>query len=136
MAVLDEQKEEPVHSHIIGFEREEPRMAGTVEVALRWRVSHDERIRSFANSRPTDGGTHERGLRDGVAAAVTAYARDYRHRRTPARGTTRNPGPPPRRLQQRGPTPTRGRPRPHQPHHPPGQTTAPGAHGPGQLVST
>ncbi|MFF3598081.1 ATP-binding protein [Kitasatospora indigofera] len=78
VAILDEQKEEPVHPHIIGFEREEPRMAGTVEVALRWRASHDERVRSFANSRPTDGGTHERGFRDGVAAAVTAYARERR----------------------------------------------------------
>ncbi|GAA0695712.1 hypothetical protein GCM10010193_57960 [Kitasatospora atroaurantiaca] len=78
VAILDEQKEEPVHPHIIGFEREEPRMAGTVEVALRWRASHDERVRSFANSRPTEGGTHERGFRDGVAAAVTAYARERR----------------------------------------------------------
>jgi len=78
VAVLDEQKEEPVHPHIIGFEREEPRMAGTMEMALRWRASHEERVRSFVNSRPTDGGTHERGFRDGVAAAVTAYARERR----------------------------------------------------------
>ncbi len=78
VAILDEQKDEPVHPHIIGFEREEPRMAGTVEVALRWRASRDERVRSFANSRPTDGGTHERGFRDGVATAVTAYARERR----------------------------------------------------------
>ena len=77
VAFLDEQEEEPVHPRIIGFEREEPRMAGTVEVALRWRGSRGERVRSFANSRPTIGGTHERGLRDGVAAAVTAYAREH-----------------------------------------------------------
>ncbi|MDH6137724.1 DNA gyrase/topoisomerase IV subunit B [Kitasatospora sp. MAA4] len=75
VAFLDGQEEEPVHPHIIGFEREDPRMAGTVEVALRWRGSREERIRSFANSRPTIDGTHERGFRDGVAAAVTAYAR-------------------------------------------------------------
>ncbi|TDT97280.1 DNA gyrase subunit B [Streptomyces sp. 846.5] len=78
VALLDEQEEPPVHRHIVGFEREDPRMAGTVEVALRWRDSQEERLRSFANSRPTFGGTHERGFRDGVAAAVTAYAREQR----------------------------------------------------------
>lgn len=79
VAVLDEQEEEKlVHPNIIGFEREDPRMAGTMEVALRWRTSGAERVRSFANSRPTEGGPHERGFRDGVAAAVTAYAREHR----------------------------------------------------------
>jgi DNA gyrase/topoisomerase IV subunit B len=42
VAFLDEQEEAeeaPVHPHIIGFEREEPLMAGTVEVALRWHGS-------------------------------------------------------------------------------------------------
>lgn len=76
VAFLDEQEEAPVHPHIIGFEREEPRMAGTVEVALRWHGSPGERIRSFANSRPTISGTHERGFRDGLVAAITAYARE------------------------------------------------------------
>jgi DNA gyrase/topoisomerase IV subunit B len=38
--------------------------------------SPGERIRSFANSRPTIGGTHERGFRDGLVAAITAYARE------------------------------------------------------------
>ncbi|MGF1431770.1 ATP-binding protein [Kitasatospora sp. LaBMicrA B282] len=78
VTLLDEQEETPVHPRIIGFEREDPRMAGTVEVALRWRDSQEERLRSFANSRPTIGGTHERGFRDGVAAALTAYARERR----------------------------------------------------------
>jgi len=50
-------------------------MVGTVKVALRWRGSDEERVRSFGNSRPNAGGTHERGSRDGVAAAVNAYAR-------------------------------------------------------------
>ncbi|MCX5415840.1 DNA gyrase subunit B [Streptomyces sp. NBC_00059] len=61
---------------VISFEREDPRMAGTMEVALLWGGSHQERIRSFANSRATrQGGTHVDGFRDGVAAVVTAYAR-------------------------------------------------------------
>ena len=75
VAFLDEQEEAPVHPHIIGFEREEPEMAGTAEVALRWRDSPGERIQSFANSWPTTGGTHELGFRDGLVAAVTTYAR-------------------------------------------------------------
>ncbi|MFC1436228.1 DNA gyrase subunit B [Streptacidiphilus sp. N1-3] len=74
VALLDG-REAPVHPQVIGFEQEEPRMAGTVEVALRWCGGAGERVRSFANNRPTDGGTHERGFREGVAAAVTAYAR-------------------------------------------------------------
>ncbi|MFI8389511.1 ATP-binding protein [Streptomyces sp. NPDC085540] len=66
----------PVHTDVIGFEQEDPRMAGTMEVALRWCGSREERVRSFANSMATPyGGTHESGLRDGVAAALDAYAR-------------------------------------------------------------
>jgi len=39
--------------------------------------SREERVASYANSRPTTGGgTHELGFRDGLAAAVTAYARE------------------------------------------------------------
>ncbi|MER7703712.1 DNA gyrase subunit B [Kitasatospora sp. NPDC097605] len=72
---------------IFGFEHEAPRMAGTLEVALRWRAvavaDGGERIRTFANSRPTNGGgTHDRGFRTGVAAALTAHAR--RHHLLPA----------------------------------------------------
>ncbi|MET8626294.1 hypothetical protein ABZW30_21490, partial [Kitasatospora sp. NPDC004669] len=36
-----------------------------------------ERVASYVNSQPTTGGgTHELGFRDGLAAAVTAYARE------------------------------------------------------------
>ncbi|WP_171171467.1 DNA gyrase subunit B [Streptomyces sp. I05A-00742] len=69
----------PVHPDVIGFEREDPRMAGTMEVALRWHDSPEERVRSYANSRPTsEGGSHTAGFRDGVTAAVNRYARDRR----------------------------------------------------------
>ncbi|MER6449052.1 ATP-binding protein [Streptomyces venezuelae] len=65
-----------VQTDVIGFEREDPRMAGTMEVALRWCGSREEQVRSFVNSMATPyGGTHEAGLRDGVAAALDAYAR-------------------------------------------------------------
>ncbi|WP_330309676.1 MULTISPECIES: DNA gyrase subunit B [unclassified Streptomyces] len=79
VAFLDTRAGAPVHPDVIGFEREDPRMAGTVEVALRWCGSREERVRSFANSVLTpDGGTHAMGFRDGVAAAVTSHARQRR----------------------------------------------------------
>ncbi|MFE7394273.1 DNA gyrase subunit B [Streptomyces sp. NPDC057582] len=77
VAALDAETGAALHPDVIGFEHEDPRMAGTVEVALLWSGSRRERIRSFANSRATrQGGTHVDGFRDGVAAAVTAYARE------------------------------------------------------------
>jgi DNA gyrase subunit B len=76
VALLDEQAAGPAHPDIIGFEREDPRMAGMVEVALRWRGSGQEQLRSYANSEPTPGGgTHVVGFHDGVGAALNAYAR-------------------------------------------------------------
>ncbi|WMX44295.1 DNA gyrase subunit B [Streptomyces roseicoloratus] len=69
----------PLHPDVIGFEREYSEMEGTVEVALRWCDSREERIASYANSLPTtDGGTHELGFRDGLAAALHGYARERR----------------------------------------------------------
>ncbi|MBK3574497.1 DNA gyrase subunit B [Streptomyces sp. MBT65] len=62
---------------VFGFEWEDARMAGTMEVALLWRGFDETRIRGFANSRATrEGGSHVDGLRDGVVAAVTAFARE------------------------------------------------------------
>lgn len=60
----------------IAFEHEDLRMAGVMEVAFRWCSCREERVRSFANSRPTINGTHAVGFRNGMAAAVTAYARE------------------------------------------------------------
>ncbi|MFB7864400.1 DNA gyrase subunit B [Streptomyces sp. NPDC056069] len=77
--LLDAQGETSVHPDIIDFEREDPRIAGTVEVALRWRGSQEERLQSYANSEPTPyGGTHVAGFRDGVAAAVNTHMRERR----------------------------------------------------------
>lgn len=79
VAFLDAQARASLYSDVIGFEREESRIAGAVEVALRWRDSHEERLHSYANSEPTPyGGTHVAGFRDGLAAAVNAYAREGR----------------------------------------------------------
>ncbi|WP_406055982.1 ATP-binding protein [Streptomyces sp. NBC_01077] len=72
-------KGEPAHPDILDFEVEDPRMAGSVEVALRWCDSRDAVVRSFANSRRThEGGEHVEGFRAGLAAALTAYARERR----------------------------------------------------------
>jgi DNA gyrase subunit B len=77
VAALDAETGAALGADVIGFEREDPRMAGTMEVALLWTGSREERMRSFANSLAThEGGTHVDGFRDGVAAAVTAYARE------------------------------------------------------------
>ncbi|MGW0948581.1 DNA gyrase subunit B [Streptomyces sp. NPDC002623] len=76
-AALAAERGAALHPHVIGFEREDARMAGTMEVALLWNGSGEERIRGFTNSQATpQGGTHVDGFRDGVAAAVTAYARE------------------------------------------------------------
>ncbi|WEH13779.1 DNA gyrase subunit B [Streptomyces sp. VNUA24] len=76
VAWLDAGSGHPVHPDVIGFEWDDTRLAGTVEVALRWCGGRGARVRSFANSRPTpEGGTHLSGFRDGVTAAVDAYAR-------------------------------------------------------------
>ncbi|WP_405977070.1 ATP-binding protein [Streptomyces sp. NBC_00158] len=67
----------PVHPEVFRFEREVPAMGGTVEAALRWHGFPGARVASFANSSPTPyGGTHAEGLRDGLAAAVGAFARE------------------------------------------------------------
>lgn len=79
VAFLAAQAGAPVHPDVVGFEWEDPRMAGTVEVALRWCGSPEERVRSYANCRSTpEGGTHAAGFRDGVAAAINAQARERR----------------------------------------------------------
>ncbi|WP_328974308.1 DNA gyrase subunit B [Streptomyces canus] len=76
VAALDAEAVALIHQDAIGFEREDPRIAGAMEVAFLWSGSREERIHSFANSLATrQGGTHVDGFRDGVAAAVTAYAR-------------------------------------------------------------
>jgi DNA gyrase subunit B len=61
---------------VVGFEHEDARMGGTLELALRWRGTSGERIHGYANSRLTpEGGTHVEGFREGLAAAIDACAR-------------------------------------------------------------
>lgn len=77
VAFLDEQAVGAAFSavtDVIAFELEDPRMAGTMEVALRWRDSGPEVVRGFANNKPTEG-AHLAGFRRGLEAAVNAHAR-------------------------------------------------------------
>ncbi|MFE6973744.1 ATP-binding protein [Streptomyces sp. NPDC057682] len=60
----------------LAFAQEDSRMSGVLEVAFRWCGCPGERVRSYANGRPTLGGTHVTGFRRGAAAALTAYARE------------------------------------------------------------
>jgi DNA gyrase subunit B len=76
VAFLDARAGTSAQMDVLGFEQEYPRMAGSVEVALRWSDTPTERIRSFANSAPTPGGgSHVVGFHDGIAAAINAFAR-------------------------------------------------------------
>ncbi|MFG2376677.1 DNA gyrase subunit B [Streptomyces sp. NPDC048504] len=77
VAAIDAETGACPHSDVFGFEREDERMAGTMEVALLWGYSRRAQIRGFANSLAThEGGTHLDGFREGVMDAVTAFARE------------------------------------------------------------
>ncbi|MFC4033301.1 DNA gyrase subunit B [Streptomyces polygonati] len=76
VAFLDAHVRTPLHPDVIAFDMEDERMEGAAEVALRWCTSREERVRGFANSRPTHGGgSHVVGFLDGVSGAVNEYAR-------------------------------------------------------------
>jgi DNA gyrase/topoisomerase IV subunit B len=64
-----------IHSDPLYFASEGENGSTTrVEVALQWTESTRETFRSFANGIPThDGGSHEAGLKDGIAEAMLAY---------------------------------------------------------------
>jgi DNA gyrase subunit B len=77
VAFVDEQAGTSDETTVFGFAQEDLRIAGSVEVALRWGRSPTSRIRSFANSTPTPGGgSHEAGFREGVTAAINSFARE------------------------------------------------------------
>ncbi|MFD5064293.1 hypothetical protein [Streptomyces sp. NPDC058394] len=62
---------------VFDFEHEDPGIAGSVEVALKWSHTFTGGIQSFANSMPTPGGgSHVVGFREGVAAAINTFTRE------------------------------------------------------------
>ncbi|MCB5166470.1 DNA gyrase subunit B [Streptomyces bambusae] len=66
------------------FVHDDPRMNGSVEVALKWRhAPGGDHIRTFVNGwATTDGGAHLTGFHEGLRTAVAALADE--HRFTPA----------------------------------------------------
>ncbi|RMG37533.1 MAG: type IIA DNA topoisomerase subunit B [Planctomycetota bacterium] len=70
--LIADDNRKPVHEPIFYAEKEE----GTtlIQVALKWTEATDERVRSYVNGILTHaGGTHESGLRSGIAKAVRNY---------------------------------------------------------------
>lgn len=64
-----------VHPDILRFSTDDADGQGTqIDLALQWTEDTRETIRTFANCIPTpDGGTHEAGVKDGVATALLSY---------------------------------------------------------------
>lgn len=63
-----------IHDEPFVLRQEELEDGARVEIAFLWTEAPRERLASFVNGIPTrDGGTHERGLRDGINKAVRSY---------------------------------------------------------------
>jgi len=72
--LLKERNARPVHESPFSLNKEDPSAGERIELVLQWTESTDEHIRSYVNGIPTgSGGTHENGLRAGVAKAVRNY---------------------------------------------------------------
>jgi DNA gyrase/topoisomerase IV subunit B len=70
--IITDDKKKPVHEQQFAVERDEDNVR--IEAVLRWTDATDEQIRSYVNGiRTRAGGTHESGLRSGVAKAVKNY---------------------------------------------------------------
>jgi DNA gyrase/topoisomerase IV subunit B len=70
--IISDDKKKPVHEGLFSAERDEDNVR--VEVVLRWTDATDENIRSYVNGiRTRAGGTHESGLRGGIAKAIKSY---------------------------------------------------------------
>jgi len=70
--IIADDKKKPAHEQQFADERDEDSVR--IEVVLRWTDATDEQIRSYVNGiRTRAGGTHESGLRSGVAKAVKNY---------------------------------------------------------------
>ncbi len=67
-----EEQKKPVHDQVFTAQRDDGKTR--IELVMRWTEATDEQIRSYVNGiRTHAGGTHEAGLRAGVAKAVRNY---------------------------------------------------------------
>lgn len=70
--VIQESGKKPVHEQLFTVNKDDK--TARVEVVLKWTESTDEHIRSYVNGiRTHGGGTHENGLKAGIAKAVRNY---------------------------------------------------------------
>lgn len=70
--IITDDKKKPAHEQLFATERDEDNVR--IEAVLRWTDATDEHIRSYVNGiRTRAGGTHESGLRSGIAKAVKNY---------------------------------------------------------------
>ncbi len=70
--IIDEGQKKPVHEVMFSAEKDDG--DAKVECVLKWTESTDEQVRSYVNGiRTRSGGTHESGLKTGIAKAVRNY---------------------------------------------------------------
>src|SRR5690606_3186855 len=70
--LISEESKKPVHEQLLAAEKDEKNIR--IEYVLKWTESTDEQIRSYVNGiRTRAGGTHESGLRSGIARAIKNY---------------------------------------------------------------
>ncbi len=70
--IIEEGQKKPVHEVMFSAEKDDG--DARVECVLRWTESTDEQVRSYVNGiRTRSGGTHESGLKTGIAKAVRNY---------------------------------------------------------------
>ena len=84
--VVDRLGVTPVHEAVFTLNRSHADTGSQLDLVLRWTEGTDEHLRSYVNGIPTAaGGTHENGLRGGVAKAVRNVIDTHNWR---PRGTT------------------------------------------------
>ncbi len=79
--IIAEDRKKPIHEPIFAAEKDEG--AVRVELVLKWTEATDEHLRSYVNGiRTRGGGTHESGVRTGIAKAVKNYmeVHDIKHK--------------------------------------------------------
>ena len=68
----------PVHDAVFALNRHHSDTGFQLDAVLRWTEATDEHLRSYVNGIPTaSGGTHENGLRAGIAKAVRNFIETY-----------------------------------------------------------
>ena len=79
--LIGDEKKQPIHEQMFATDKDDRQVK--IEVVLRWTEATDEEIRSYVNGiRTHAGGTHEGGLRTGIAKAVKNYidVHDIKHK--------------------------------------------------------